>query len=458
MRKIYIIGSMAFLFAACKPSVNITTPASAGSANFSNYLAVGNSLTAGYSDNSLTVSGQLNSYPERLFEQFQLIPGAMGAKGPFIQPLLHSDNGYPSAKLVLAITYNPCIPNDSSLSAISFPGFTADPVDAQQYVSPVNNGQINNIGVPGIRVADYPVAAYASLNPYAARFYNNLAGTPMDQLNFSVNNLHPTFFTFWLGANDVLGYATAGGQGDGTGNALPVALNIYNTSDITPTSVFLKMYDSALQAVIHTGANGALINIPDVTSVPFFTTVPANGLTLTRQGQADTLQALYSNLKVVFQPGANYFMIQDHNGNPRQAVPGELILLTVPQDSITCAGWGTTTPIPAKYVLTTDEIQNIHNAITTFNAFIQFEASLHKLAYVDMNSYLHTISSGINFNGVTYNAQFVTGGAFSLDGVHLTQRGYAMIANQIITTINAKYNSTIPQIDINKYHGVSFPN
>jgi len=66
-------------------------------------------------------------------------------------------------------------------------------------------------------------------------------------------------------------------------------------------------------------------------------------------------------------------MIQDHNGNPRQAVPGELILLTVPQDSITCAGWGTTTPIPAKYVLTTDEIQNIHNAITTFNAFIQFE-------------------------------------------------------------------------------------
>jgi len=73
-----------------------------------------------------------------------------------------------------------------------------------------------------------------------------------------------------------------------------------------------------------------------------------------------------------------------------------------------------------------------------------------------MNSYLHTISSGINFNGVTYNAQFVTGGAFSLDGVHLTQRGYAMIANQIITTINAKYNSTIPQIDINKYHGVSF--
>ena len=73
MRKIYIIGAVAFLFASCRPSVNITTPPKAGNADFTNYLAVGNSLTAGYTDNSLTVSGQLNSYPERLFEQFSLI-------------------------------------------------------------------------------------------------------------------------------------------------------------------------------------------------------------------------------------------------------------------------------------------------------------------------------------------------------------------------------------------------
>ena len=453
MKKLYIIGSMALLFAACKPSVNISKNATPGKAIFTNYLAIGNSLTAGYSDNSLTLSGQLNSYPERLFEQFQLV----GCKGPFIQPLLHSDDGYPSAKLVLGTTYTSCT-GDSSLGPVSYPGWQADAQDAT-YNAVTNNGQINNIGVPGIRVADYPVAGYASLNPYAARFYHNVAGSPMDELTFRVNNLHPTFITMWLGANDVLGFATGGGVGDGSGNALPLALNIYNQTDITPTAVFEKQYDSALNVAISTGGvTGALINIPDITAIPFFTTVPANGLVLTRQGQVDSLTALYAgNPNITFNLGANYFIVQAHDGSTRQAVPGELILLTVPQNSLNCLGMGSVTPIPNQYVLTTEEIQDIRNATTTFNAYIKSEALRHNLAYVDMFSYLGTISSGIIYNGVNYNAQFVTGGAFSLDGVHLTQRGYAIVANKILTDINAFYTSTIPLIDVNQYRGIQFP-
>ncbi len=465
MRRIYIIGAMAVLFAGCKPSVNITKAPIAGSADFSNYLAIGNSLTAGYTDGSLTVSGQLNSYPERLFEQFSLIQGSRGAKGPFLQPLLNSDNGYPGPKFILGITHSACIPGDSSLSPIPFPNYVQDPTDAT-YTGTTNNFQLNNIGVPGIKVADYRVAGYALITqaagvPYAARFYHDPTTTPLDELKYRVNNLYPTFFTLWLGANDVLAYATAGGQGDGTGNATPVLPPyFYGPNDITPLAVFDTCYDLALNAAIATGASGALINIPDVTSVPFFTTVPANGLTLTRQGQADTLQAYWgaATWNKVFQVGANYFIIEDNKGNPRQAVPGELILLTVPQDSLTCAGWGTTKPIPAKYVLTTDELQFIRNMTANYNAYIKFEAQLHHLAYVDINAYLGTLSSGIVFNGVNYTSQFVTGGAFSLDGIHPTQRGYALIANQIITTINSFYGSTIPSIDANKYHGVNFPN
>ena len=74
-----------------------------------------------------------------------------------------------------------------------------------------------------------------------------------------------------------------------------------------------------------------------------------------------------------------------------------------------------------------------------------------------MNTYLGTIGSGITFNGVTYNAKYVTGGAFSLDGVHLTPRGYALVANQIISAINAKYGSTVHPIDVNQYNGILFP-
>jgi lysophospholipase L1-like esterase len=67
------------------------------------------------------------------------------------------------------------------------------------------------------------------------------------------------------------------------------------------------------------------------------------------------------------------------------------------------------------------------------------------------------LSSGITFSGIDYTTKFVTGSAFSLDGVHLTPRGYALVANKIIKTINEKYKSTIPAVDVNKYSGVLFP-
>ena len=465
MKKIYIIGALACTFTACKPSVDITTVPTAGSAIFTNYLAVGNSLTAGYADGTLTASGQLNSYPQRLFEQFSKIQ-LHGAQGNFYQPLLHSDMGFgpdpvtPSInnrpRLVLEVVNN-CL-GIPTLSPVNLPTYAADPQDAAAYVSPGPGGQINNIGVPGIRVADYPVPGYGALNIYAARFYNNpTGGTPLDELQYRVNNLHPTFFTMWLGANDVLGYALAGGQGNGSGAAAPILGNYFNSIDITPASVFQTEYDTAVQVAIGTGAKGALINIPDVTSIPFFTTIPANGLYITRQTLADSLNAFYASKNYTFQLGYNYFIIQDNAGVLRQAVPGELILLNTPQDSLTCAGWGSFKPILKQYVLTTDEIQNAKIATAKFNAIIAEAASRNNLALVDMNAYMGQIQSGMTYNGVTYSAQFVSGSAFSLDGVHLTPRGYAIVANQIINAINKQYGSTLTQIDPNQYHGVVFP-
>lgn len=457
MKKLAIVGATALFFSACKPSVNITTPLSSGSVTLTNYMAVGNSLTAGYADGTLTHTGQLNSYPQRLFEQFQRV----GATGPFVQPELPGDYGYPNPKLILG--YIPHCEGEPTLGPVPF----SQPLDSNgsyQYTSAVNNGQINNIAVPGIRVADYAVPGYAMIAaslkaPWAARFYHNPAGTPLEELYYTVHNLHPTFFTLWLGSNDVLGFALAGGQGDGTGNAPELGLGLYSKDDITPVPVFSRWYDSIITAATSTTASGALINVPDVTSIPFFTTVPANGLILTRQGQADTLQKLYaaSHFDKVFQVGANYFIIKDHDNKTRQAVPGELILLSIPTDSITCAGWGSTKPIPAEYVLTTDELQQIRNATASYNAIIKLQCTNRHLAYVDMNTYLGTVASGISYNGVKYNTEYITGGAFSLDGIHMTPRGYALIANQIITTINAFYGSTIPYTDVNKYPGIKFP-
>lgn len=459
MRKIYIIGAMACMFAACKPNVTVTKKLTQGEADFTNYLAIGNSLTAGYADGSLTVSGQLNSYPQRLFEQFQLVTNV---KGTFVQPLVTGDNGYPRPKKILAYIYGTCV-RDTSLGAIDYPG-SLDSIGSSRFVSTVNNGQINNIGVPGIRAVDYQVANYALIaaqggSPYAMRFYNNVTSSPLDELKYRVNNLHPTFFTMWLGSNDVLGFATSGGEGDGSGYAVPLAAPyFYNPNDISPFAQFDSSYDKAVNVAKSTGASGALINIPDVASLPFFTTIPINGLSIKTQAFADSLQKRWGSVThKVFEIGANNFIVEDHNGNVRQSIPGELLLLTLPMDSIKCGGWGITKAIPKQYVITTEELQNIRTATEHYNSFIQFTAKRNNLAYVDMHTFMGRIATGYAYNGIKYTTDYITGGAFSLDGIHPNHRGYALLANEIIKSINDFYKSTMPLLDVNKYHGIDFP-
>jgi hypothetical protein len=53
--------------------------------------------------------------------------------------------------------------------------------------------------------------------------------------------------------------------------------------------------------------------------------------------------------------------------------------------------------------------------------------------------------------------EFVTGGLFSLDGVHLTGQGYAIIANEFIHAINDTYGASVPTVSVTEYPGVQFP-
>ena len=116
-------------------------------------------------------------------------------------------------------------------------------------------------------------------------------------------------------------------------------------------------------------------------------------------------------------------------------------------------------PIPNQYVLTLAEIAQIKAATTVFNTIIDTLATNHHVGLVDINSTLKQLSSesGIVWDGVHLDATFVTGGAFSLDGIHLTPRGNAVSANAFISAINQRFGSKIPYVDITKYTGGVFP-
>lgn len=428
MKKLYIIGLIAACgFTACKPKLDPKV-ATSGALNFTRYLAVGNSLTAGYADGSLYKTGQMNSYPAMLAAQFDLVGG-----GDFIQPLLPGENGYPNAKYVLAVKRGPC-DTASSLGPILYPG-ALDSIGSSASVA--LSSPFNNTGIPGIRCIDYLIPGYAKFNPYAARMFSNLAARPIDE----VMRLNPTFFSVWVGANDVLAYATSGGE--------------EGTTAISKVSDFQAAYDTIITKLTGKGAKGVALNIPDITGIPYFTTIPAKGLTLTKR-QANDLNVAYNGTLVHFNEGANYFAIQDAAG-VRQLKDGELVLLTLPLDSVKCAGWGTVKPIPGKYVLTYTEIDKIRAATTDFNNIIRTTNVAHNVAVLDMYAYFKTIQSGVAYNGIFYTTSFITGSLFSLDGVHPTPRGYALIANQIIMKLNEYYEASIPMVDANKYPGIKFP-
>ena len=56
-----------------------------------------------------------------------------------------------------------------------------------------------------------------------------------------------------------------------------------------------------------------------------------------------------------------------------------------------------------------------------------------------------------------YATTFVKGGFFSLDGIHATARGSAIIANAFIDAINKQYNAMVPKANVNDYPTVQFP-
>jgi len=240
------------------------------------------------------------------------------------------------------------------------------------------------------------------------------------------------------------------------------------SDSITSPQLFGFAMRSVVQTLIAKGAKGCIATIPDITTIPFFTTIPYNGLVLTKN-QADSIMMFMTlfHLPFKFQAGANPFLIEDQNIpvlHCRQARANDLILLTVPPDSLKCKGMGIINPltlqlnpIPNQFVLDSVEVALIKNSTEIYNDSIRNLATNYHIALVDINTKLHDIVTGIIWDGIQLNSKFVSGGTFSTDGIHLTPRGNAVAANYFIEAINGYYGCNIPEVNITSYKGLKFP-
>ena len=121
---------------------------------------------------------------------------------------------------------------------------------------------------------------------------------------------------------------------------------------------------------------------------------------------------------------------------------------------------GISVPLADKWVLSSDEVAEVKAATDSYNTVIEAAATANGLAFVDAKSVMAQLSSpsgtGIVFDTYTMTSTYVTGGAFSLDGVHPSARGYALITNLFVDAINAKYGSTLKKADGRDF-GILYP-
>jgi hypothetical protein len=484
----------------------------AGTANFSNYVAIGASFTAGFTDNALFKAAQENSFPNILSQQFAKIGG-----GAFKQPLTSDNYGGLAAGGVRITGFEP---------RLVFGG--AGPVALESVIGPVTVGTdiainkpvgpFKNMGVPGAKSYHLLFNGYGNIanlvtktaNPYFVRMASSTTATILGDAMAQT----PTFFTLSeIGGNDVLGYALSGGDG---------------TDVITPSAGAVGLgFNATFTYLVTTltsgGAKGVVTNVPYITDLPHFTTVPYNPLSPTNPSFGPlipTLNGVFGQLNQVFAflgvpersvvfstTAASPVVIKDETltnlsaqitgvlnasptfpafvqsfGLPPQAAPlvanllGTIYgqtrqakasdLFVLPSSSVigtvntttyafllnqglpaNLAGQfsveGVTNPLADKWVLIPSEQTEIKNAIDAYNATISSIANSNpNIALVNLNTILSNAkTNGIPFDNFILRTNLATGGAIGLDGIHLTARGYAYLANKFLEAIDAKFGS-----------------
>ena len=407
------LGCM-LLVAACQNDVlnSPGVPPYAGGAMFQRYVAMGNSLTAGFQSGGINDSTQRRSYAV-------LVAGAMRGDRFY----------YPS------LTNPGCPPPFTNV-------FTQTRVIGTAttcfFRNPALPPYISNVAVPGAEALDLlqnGPGAGTNSNALTQLF---LGGRTQIQAMVAAQ---PTFVSVWIGNNDVLGAATNG-------------TNAGDSTLITPPATVQTEYTNIADAVEGTGAAAILIGVANVTVLPFFS-----------QG------ATYWAIKNGLVPGAAFpptFTVSNNCAPIATGIPGargDSVLVPFPYGgalltaasppnnqatNLDCADTVAAIVVPA-------ELRKLVAAVLAYNAADSTIAAQRGWAWLNPNPTLDSLraipTQVAPFPAFT-NALGQPnpcsanpfGLAFSCDGVHPSSATHVIIARHVVQAINAKYGSAIPAI------------
>jgi lysophospholipase L1-like esterase len=427
LKNIVVLFCGILILAGCADRSEINNPENiaTGEANFSNFVSIGNSLTAGLQSSSLYETAQEYSFGNLIAKQ-------VGVQ--FEQPII-SDPGIGGRIEIKSL--NPFSTKSQPLNAGSPKNL--------EYA-----GIYNNLGIPGASLKDLLFATNSQTATDNFNIFFDIIlreqGTVLDLAMIS----EPTLLTLWIGNNDILGFATSGG-----------------TVPYTPGNTFSELYDQLCSALSTGGFPVILANIPRVRSIPFFTTIaPSVGLFIQEAkiqnpdinglvfqttespflGIASINDLLNNSILLTLQSSTAASFIGDTTGayynSSRLAIP-------VGVNTNLPFGLSLENPFPNKYVLDESEQFTVDLITTSYNNAIEIATLKYNFELINIHDFFNKISiNGYTTNGVTFTSEYIFGGIFSLDGVHPSSQGYAIIANQFIEKINTAFNAEIPLINV----------
>lgn len=224
---------------------------------------------------------------------------------------------------------------------------------------------------------------------------------PLSQLA-RARALHPTFLMVWLGSNEILGMAT---------RTRP------DVARMTPAEFGVAFRD-VLNRLAVTGADMAVANLPDVTRIASLRR-PAGEVTECR-GPDGTVEPVADDalLSIALDPA-------------KLPVPSCTNVLD-----------------PAEQEIVRETVVAFDDEIAAAVADVEASRGV-RIALVDMLGLFDDVAQhGYPLgDGRTLTTQYL-GGVFSLDGVHPSRTGHALIANAFIDAINARFGEAIPRVDV----------
>ena len=400
--------------AACGDSNNkVVGPRPAGvNSIFQSYVAIGNSITAGYSASGITDATQRQSYAFLLGQQ------------------MATRFAYPS---LAGRGCNPPVANFQTQAGAGTITAAQRPTICDLRTSATATDILNNVAVPNASSYDPTDADGTAFSNILTSLF--LGGKTQVQRALEAQ---PTFVSIWIGNNDVLGFALRDGRA-----AAPTGL-----AGMTALATFQTNYTAMLNELVAgaPGVKGILIGVGQVASLPLM--VPAIAFSSpVFKGGFDALAGTPTTLDASCVPGGaganslvNVFMaFQIRTLGAAGGFP----------PIVACVAGGQSGLIPAPVgdvlVLDAAELATISARITAYNAHISSEATRIGFAYYDPNPTLATLRAAgtVITNIPTLGITGTFGTGMALDGVHPGPTLHRTIANELIPVINAKYSTTL---------------